>query len=110
MKGGTTREHHAECERYQRQVGGNWIAYVEDKAVGEDGEEWREAFDRVDEGDRYFGRGSGGEKMPAYLEGCQGKGGYYDFTGGRSDAMAKRRNVVLEEREHGRKPGEEHTV
>ena len=51
---GRAGEHYTQCEGDKGEVGGDWVANIEDKAVGEDCEERGKAFDGVNKGDRDF--------------------------------------------------------
>ena len=78
---------------------------VEDEAVGEDGEEGREAFNCVDEGDGDFFGSGGGEDVSTNLEHGEWEGGFYYIAGGIADAMFENRNGSLEWREEATDEG-----
>lgn len=101
-----TGEDDAEREGDEGEVGGCCVTDVKNEAVGQDGEKWGEAFDRVDEGHRDLFRGGGGEDMAADLEHCERKGGTNYVAGGVADAVFENWNSFLEGRKQSAKEGE----
>jgi len=106
---GGAGEHYTQSERDEGEVCCDGVSNIEYDAVGEDREEWGEAFDCVDEGDGYFGGCGRGEKVTANLEGCEWKCGHYDFPCWGSNAVSKGGDGVFERGEDGGQPGEEYT-